>query len=235
MKREDMLIGVHVSIAGGLHKAFARGEELGCTAIQIFTRNATQWKAAGLSTEIVTQFLKERSRTRLSVNAHAPYLINLASPDPDLYDKSVAALRNEIDRAETLEIPYLVMHPGAHKGSGEETGLAAIIRALNRLLDDSRGFRLAILLENTAGQGTSIGHRLEHLGRIIDGVDQNDRIGVCFDTCHAFAAGYDLRDEASCEAVFEEFDRVIGLDRLRLLHLNDSKRDCTKRWTGMNT
>ncbi len=224
MKREDMLIGVHVSIAGGLHKAFARGKEIGCTVIQVFTRNATQWKTVPLTTEMVTLFLKERSRTQLSTVAHAPYLINLASPDPELHERSVAALREEIDRTEQLEIPYLIVHPGAHKGSGEEAGMAAITGALNGLLQDSRGYRLAILLENTAGQGTSVGHRVEHLGRILDGVDETERVGVCFDTCHAFAAGYDLRNEASYQEVFEEFDRTIGLGRLRVFHLNDSKR-----------
>ncbi len=215
---------MHVSIAQGLHRAFARGAEIGCTVIQLFTRNATRWKVGPLDTHTVTRFLEEHARTGMPVVAHAPYLINLASPDAGLFERSVAALREEIERTELLGIGELVLHPGAHKGSGVDEGLGRVTLALNRALQDCPGYRTAILLENTAGQGTSVGHRFAHLGRIIDRAVQPERLGVCFDTCHAHAAGYDLTTEAAYHDVFEEFDREIGLDRLRVLHLNDSKK-----------
>ncbi len=224
MKTEDMRIGVHVSIAQGLHRAFARGGEIGCTVIQIFTRNATQWHANALDTPTVERFLQERARTRMPVLAHAPYLINPASPDAALFERSVVALREELERTELLGIGGLVVHPGAHKGSGVDAGLDRVALALNRVLKDCPGYRSAILLENTAGQGTGVGHRLEHLGGIIDRSVQPERLGVCFDTCHAHAAGYDLTSEPAYHDLFEEFDRAIGLSRLQVLHLNDCKK-----------
>ncbi|MEW6347563.1 MAG: deoxyribonuclease IV [Thermodesulfobacteriota bacterium] len=221
---KDMRIGVHVSIAQGLHRAFARGAQIGCTVIQIFTRNATRWHAHPLDTTTVKRFLEEHTRTGMPVVAHGPYLINPASPDPTVFERSVAALREEIERTETLGIRELILHPGAHKGSGVDEGLERVATTLNVVLKDCPGYRTRILLENTAGQGTGVGHRFEHLGRIIARAVEPARLGICFDTCHAHAAGYDLTTESAYRRVFEEFDREIGLDRLKVLHFNDCKR-----------
>ncbi|HTY23024.1 MAG TPA: deoxyribonuclease IV [Desulfomonilaceae bacterium] len=216
-----LLLGAHVSIAGGVHNAIPRGEALGCTAIQIFTKNASQWKSKPLTEQEVRDFKLEQSRTGIMVVAHDGYLINLGSPKTDLLLQSKAAFMEEIDRAEQLEIPYLVMHPGAHVGSGEDAGLNSIIQSLNAALTDTTGYRVRILLENTAGQGTALGYSFEHLSRIINDSAYPERMGMCLDTCHAFAAGYDLSGNPHYEHVMEELDVTVGLDRLKALHLND--------------
>ena len=222
--KTDLLLGAHMSIEGGLHKAFARGEALGCTVIQLFTRNASQWKVKPLMENQISLFKSEQERTGIMTVAHDSYLINLGSPKPGLWSQSVKAFRVEMDRSEELGIPCLVMHPGAHTGSGEEEGLKSIIRALNKLLKETEGYALKILLENTAGQGSALGYSFEHLAQILSKAKYTERMGVCFDTCHAFAAGYDLRDRASYEKVMNDFDRIIGLDRIMALHLNDCKK-----------
>jgi deoxyribonuclease IV len=225
MKHRNLLIGAHVSIAKGLHLAFGRGEDLGCTAIQIFTKNATQWKTKPLEEDEIRKFKAERKRTGILVVAHDSYLINLASPKNRLFKQSLAAFLEEMERAEQLGIPYLVMHPGSHTGAGEALGLKSIVRAFSELLCETSGYDLKILVENTAGQGTALGYSFEQISTIIEGTSQPERMGVCLDTCHAFAAGHDLRDRASYRAVMQQLDATVGLDRVKALHLNDSKKD----------
>jgi deoxyribonuclease IV len=219
-----LLLGAHVSIAGGVHHAISRGEDLGCTAIQIFTKNAAQWKSNPLAEEEVQKFKKERARTGIMVVVHDAYLINLGSPNTALLKKSLAAFREEMERAEELEIPYLIMHPGSHTGSGEDAGIRSVAKSFNIILRKTSGFRVKILLENTAGQGTALGYSFEHLQRIIEQTVEPERMAVCLDSCHAFAAGYDLRGPSDYQRVMDEFDAVIGLGRLKALHLNDCKK-----------
>jgi deoxyribonuclease-4 len=228
-KQDKLLLGAHVSIAGGVHKAIERGADLGCSAIQIFTKNATRWKAKPLSETEIPEFKRARERTGIMVVAHGSYLINIASPDPDLWRKSTAGLEEETERAGQLEIPFLILHPGAHKETGEKEGLARVIRGLDDVLAATEGSEVMITVENTAGQGTVLGYSFEHLAEILRESDHSERLGVCLDTCHAFAAGYDMTDRERCAAVIEEFDRVIGLDRLKVLHLNDSKQGLGSR------
>jgi len=221
-----MNLGAHMSISGGLHLAFDRGEEATCSIIQIFTKNATQWKAKPLTDEDKKKFLETWEKSSIkTVMAHDSYLINLASPDEKTYEKSVEAFAIELGRAEFLNIPYLIMHPGAHMGRGEKFAIRRVAESFNRLIEEGKASKTIILIETTAGQGTNIGYRFEHIRDIIALVKDQARFGACFDTCHAFAAGYDLRDEKSFEKTFDEFDRIVGLDRLYAFHLNDSKHD----------
>jgi len=225
----DLLLGAHMSIAGGVPKAIARGEALGCTAIQIFTKNASQWNAATLTQEDVAEFKAERGRTGILVVAHDAYLINLASPNADLLAKSRAAFLQEMERAEALGIPYLVMHPGAHTGAGEDTGLRLMAESFNFLLSETAGFQVRIAVENTAGQGTVVGYTLDHLKQILEETIESQRMAVCLDTCHAFAAGYDLGDFSGYKDFMDKFDSMIGIDRLKVMHLNDCKRELGQR------
>jgi len=218
------LLGAHVSIAGGIDQAPSRAREIGCQSMQIFTRNASQWHAESVKPQEIAPFRRALQDTGISpVLAHDSYLINLASPDPDLHRKSMEAFRAEMERCEALGIFALVTHPGAHRGAGEERGIDLFVQSMNRLLRAQRGASLKILLETTAGQGTSLGYRFEHLARMIAGIEMKERIGVCLDTCHLLAAGYDLRSAEGCQRVLEEFDRTIGRDRLGAIHLNDSR------------
>jgi deoxyribonuclease IV len=224
-----LLAGAHMSIAGGLHRAFERGHLLKCRTIQIFLKNSNQWKAKVLSERDRALFQSARDRTAIHpILAHDSYLINLASPDPDLYRKSLDAFVEEMQRANFLGIPYLVMHPGAHTGSGTKAGIASVAQALRQALDIVEP-PAAILLENTAGQGSSLGWRFEQLAAILEQAGKSDRLGVCFDTCHAFAAGYDLRTEEGYEATLREFDRLIGIEKIRAFHMNDSKKELGSR------
>jgi deoxyribonuclease-4 len=218
-------LGAHMSIAGGYFKALQRGAGIGCAAIQIFSKNASQWRAKEISRQDAAAFKAERVRTGIGpVIVHDSYLINLASPDRALYEKSLSAFREEVGRAERLGCEYLVFHPGAHGAGGREEGLARVSKALSRVLEETRGSPVALLLETTAGQGTGLGRTFEELQCIVEGVRDSSRLGVCFDTCHAFAAGYDFRDGLSYRKTFDAFQRVIGLDRLKLFHFNDSKK-----------
>ena len=224
------LIGAHMSIAGGLYRALIRGRETGCEVIQIFTRNRNRWKSKKLSAKEIDLFHKACDETSvLAVAAHNSYLINLASARSHVLGKSFRALLQELERAELLGIPYLVMHPGAHVGDGEKKGLRRIADALSRVFERTSDYRVKILLEMTAGQGTSLGFRLEHLAEILEMTESQERLGVCMDTCHAFAAGYDFRTKKAYRQFFGEFDRILGLDRLRLFHLNDSKNKLGSR------
>jgi deoxyribonuclease IV len=225
-----MKFGAHMSIAGGLYKAFAQGEKAGCEALQIFSKNQQQWRAKPLTADEIAQFATERQRyAGWPLIVHDSYLINLASPKDDLWEKSIAAFGEELERCAALGIPYLVTHPGAHTGSGEETGLRREADALNRLLDAGVGQDVMVLLETTAGQGSCLGYRFEHLAQLIELVQREDRLGVCVDTCHLLAAGYDIRTPETYAATFAEFDQVIGLDRIKVIHANDSQKDLGSR------
>ncbi|PLX85469.1 MAG: deoxyribonuclease IV [Desulfuromonas sp.] len=217
-------IGAHMSIAGGMDRAFSRGEEAGCTAMQIFTKNANQWRGKPISPEAAEAFRLAWERSPIGpVVAHDSYLINLAAPDDEKRDRSIAAFLDEMERCALLGIPHLVMHPGAHMGAGEEAGLKRIGEAFGRIFSEGPE-GVTVLLENTAGQGTYLGCRFEHLAEIMERVPAG-RFGVCFDTCHAFAAGFDLSTEAGYSLVMAEFDRIVGLEAIRVFHLNDSKKD----------
>jgi deoxyribonuclease-4 len=221
-----MYFGAHMSAAGGAHTAIDRAVQAGCESLQLFTKNNNQWAARAIPEEQVERFRMRLGEERIAgVMAHAAYLINLASPDEALWEKSVNAFRVELERCQLLGIPYLVLHPGSHTGSGEAEGIRRVVDALNRLHQDLPGYQVMTLLETTAGQGTALGHQFEQLAEIITGVTEPERIGLCFDTCHVFAAGYDLRTPEGYAETMEAFDRALGLEHLRAFHLNDSKKD----------
>lgn len=227
-----LLLGAHMSIAGGLHTAIARGVTAGSTALQIFTKNASQWRAKSLADEAIARFKDDLSGSPinpLALVAHDSYLINLASPDPDRWRQSVDAFTDELRRCDQLGVPYLVTHPGAHMGEGEEAGLQRIAEALRQALSAAPPCRTTVLLETTAGQGSALGHRFAHLARLFELVPDEERLGVCFDSCHVFAAGYEINTEAGYAATWEEFEREIGLHRLKVLHLNDAKKPLASR------
>lgn len=225
-----MPFGAHMSISGGVSKAFARGESVGCEAMQIFSKSDRQWVAKPLMPEEIAAFHAERQRTGIGpVIVHDSYLINLAAPADELWEKSIAAFAEELGRCERLGIPYIVTHPGAHTGSGEETGLRREADALNRLFEAGVGGETMVLLETTAGQGSSLGNRFEHLARLFELVPHHNRMGICVDTCHIFAAGYDIRTPETYTATFAELDRLVGLERVKAFHLNDSQKDLGSR------
>ena len=219
------LIGAHESIAGGIHKAFERGEAVGCNTLQVFTRNNTRWFAAPLADEDVASYKTAQTKSRIvPVVAHDCYLINLCSVDESILKKSREAFLDELRRCEALGIPYLNFHPGSHMGAGEKAGIETIIESLNRVQEKSKNCSVLSVLETTAGQGTAIGYRFEHIRAIIDGVEDSGRMAVCIDTCHVFAAGYDIRTEESYNKTMREFNDIVGLGRLVAIHVNDSKK-----------
>jgi len=218
-----MLLGAHMSIAGGYHLAAEKGGALGCTAIQVFTKNERQWRAKPISDEEASRFKSAVTQQGIKVAfAHDTYLHNLASPNPELWRKSVDAFTEELGRCERLGLDYLVSHPGSPMTSGADAGIGRMREALGEILDRTKGYRSRILLETTAGQGATLGSRFDEMAKLVQGFDP---IGVCFDTCHVFAAGYDLRTRPGYDGVMAEFDKHIGLDRLRAFHMNDSKKD----------
>ena len=225
-----MPFGAHMSISGGVGKSFARGASIGVEAMQIFAKNERQWQAKPYADADVAFYKTEAERTGIGpVIVHDSYLINLASPDDALWQKSMAAFADELERCAALGIPYLVTHPGAHVGSGEDAGIARQVEAMNRLFEQGVGGDVMVLLETTAGQGTVLGWRFDQLARMIEGVRLNERIGICIDTCHILAAGYDIRTPEAYAATMQDFDRTVGLDRVRALHLNDSQKDLGSR------
>ncbi|MEK7825905.1 MAG: deoxyribonuclease IV [Nitrospirota bacterium] len=225
-----MRLGAHMSISGGLHLSLERGKAVGCDVIQLFTKNSTQWKGRIIKEEEAALFKETADKTGVEALAvHDSYLINLASPDDIVWGKSTEAFHQEMVRTEKLGIPYLVTHPGSHKDSGEDAGLNRIAGALNMLLRMTPDFKKMILIETTAGQGASLGYRFEQIRSIIDQVMEPERLGVCLDTCHIFAAGYDIRDQESYNKTMEEFDRAIGITKIRLFHLNDSLKAFSSR------
>ena len=224
------MFGAHMSIAGGFDKALERGEKIDCHTIQIFTKNNNQWKEKEITDEELHRFHSLHNKFQIaSVVAHDSYLINLASPDPDLHRKSMESFFHEMERCEKLKIPYIVFHPGAHTGSGEKAGLKKIAQGINLLLKRGKGFKVSLLLETTAGQGTNLGYKFEHLAEVIKMVRQKKSVGVCVDTCHIFAAGYDITSLKGYKKTFETFDKLIGIEKLKVIHLNDSKKELASR------
>ena len=222
------LLGAHVSISGGVSKAFARAEELGIDAMQIFTKNASRWQAKPLPAEEIEAFAAAwRQSSVASVVAHDSYLINLAAPEGETRSRSLQAFLDEMQRCSALGIPHLVMHPGAHLGDGEQAGLQRLSTAFRALFADAPP-NVTVLLENTAGQGSCLGHRFEHLANLMDLVPDG-RFAICFDTCHALAAGYDLTSVEGFHETLSEFDRIVGIDRIAAFHLNDSKKGLGSR------
>ncbi|MBZ0137539.1 MAG: deoxyribonuclease IV [Planctomycetes bacterium] len=226
-----MLLGAHTSISGGLYKALERGEEIGCETVQIFSKNQQQWKTKPLKDSDVDDFKAAISRTGIArFFIHDSYLINLGSPDDAKWLRSIDAFVDELDRANRLGAEVLVFHPGAHlKQMTDDECCDRVADALNEILDGYKGKCLPAI-ENTAGQGSNIGWRFEHIARIIDGVERKLKIATCFDTCHAFAAGYDERTEKAYEKTFDEYDKVVGIKKyLRAFHINDSKVELARR------
>lgn len=218
-------IGFHLSVAGGINLAIDKAAELGINALQVFLKNSNRWTAPPLPEKDIIAFRdKWKSYPGLSICAHTGYLINPAGDGENL-EKSLILLADEIQRAEVLGIKKLVLHPGNHKGAGVEEGIKQIAFNIDSILE-SDNTEVEILLETTAGQGSSVGHRFEHIRDIIAASKYPDRFGVCLDTCHIFAAGYDITTEAGYRKTIEEFDRIIGIDKLKLFHLNDSKKGC---------
>ncbi|MCX7983689.1 MAG: deoxyribonuclease IV [Bacteroidetes bacterium] len=225
-----ILLGAHMSIAGGMWRVFERAVSLGCTTVQLFVKNTTQWHSTPLKSEDIALFHHYHTATRITpVIAHSSYLINLCAVKRDFLRRSRTLLVDEIRRCAQLGISYLVFHPGAHMGKGEQEGIERVAESLNIVHETTADEPVMSVLECTAGQGTTLGYTFEHIRAIIDRVNQTSRVGVCVDTCHIFAAGYDIRTEDGYQAVFREFDEVIGFHRLKVLHLNDSKRECGSR------
>jgi deoxyribonuclease-4 len=224
-----ILLGAHMSIAGGASMAIERARSINCTAMQMFVKNNMQWFAPPLARDEIALFTQHRQRSELSIFAHANYLINLATTNGQFHTNSMRSLSEELVRADQLALPFLVLHPGAHLGAGEEAGLEKIVESIDRVLSGLPKIKTRIALETTAGQGSCLGNKFEHLAYIISRVREPERLCVCLDTAHIFAAGYEISSESSVRKTFREFGRVIGLDRLVAIHLNDSKTVCGSR------
>jgi deoxyribonuclease-4 len=221
---KNILLGAHMSIRGGVSMAIERARSIRCTAMQMFVKNNMQWFAKPLTGEEIRAFLNHVQRGELlSVFAHANYLINLAATNPQFHANSIRALAEELVRADHLELPFLVLHPGAHLGAGEEAGLKKITKSVDKVFRTIPRVKTKIALEITAGQGSCIGHRFEHLAHIIANAREPERLRVCLDTAHLFAAGYDIDSESGVKKTFHQFNRVIGCNRLVAIHVNDSK------------
>ncbi len=229
---EQRLIGAHMPTAGGLYKSLAGGSEIGCTAVQLFTCSPRQWFHSALKQPDVEAFLQAKKDTGITFTAaHDSYLINLAAPSEEILSKSQRAFRSELDRADALQINWLVTHMGAHLDQGEDEALDRLAESLRTILKetDEAGVTTGIALETTAGQGTGLGWRFEQLGRILQAAGPHPRLGVCLDTCHIFVAGYDLRTPDAYEETWDQFERHIGRDVLKLIHANDAKKGLGSR------
>ncbi len=219
------LLGAHMSVAGGVHTAVDRATSIGCTALQVFTKNNNQWNGKPFIEEDILQYKQKISAAGISsVVSHDSYLINLCGTNPDILKKSRAAFIDELERCEQLGIPLLNFHPGSHLGAGDDEGIKLICESLNIAHDRTKNYKVKSVLEATAGQGTNVGYKFEHLRAIIDDVENPERMAVCIDTCHIFAAGYDIATEKGYEGTFKQFDEIVGLDRLVAFHINDSKK-----------
>jgi deoxyribonuclease IV len=219
-----MLLGIQVSIAGGIYESIPRAQELGCNAMQIFARDPRQWRIKKLKIKDIEEFKRRRASSGIEkVFIHIPYLINLASPLHGLFRGSITAYAQDMREARALGAEYMVTHMGSHKKSGEKRGIKKITIALNRILELTEDSPVKILLENTSGAGSWLGYTFEHHAAIIDRIEQKHRMGVCLDTCHAYTAGYDLSSEVGYDRLISEIDRTVGLKRLLLVHLNDTK------------
>jgi deoxyribonuclease-4 len=225
-----MLLGAHMSVAGGLSTAFERARSIGINTMQVFTKNQNRWEQKPAPQEEISRWFELQQETGIGpVVSHAAYLINLGSPDDALWERSARAFADELTRAEQLGLLGVVLHPGAHMGAGEKAGIGRIIAGLDRGHAATPGYTTLTLLETTAGQGSVLGYRFEQLRDMLDGVGEPERIGFCFDTCHAFAAGYDIRTPEAYAGTMAEFDRVLGLERLKCFHFNDSKKGLGSR------
>lgn len=223
-RNSQILLGAHMSISGGVSMAIKRARGIRCTAMQIFVKNNMQWFARPLTRDEIRAFLNHVQRGELlSVFGHANYLVNLAATNPLFHKNSIQALAEELIRADQLELPFLVLHPGAHLGVGEEAGLKKIVDSVDEVFRRIPKVKTKIALESTAGQGSCLGHRFEHLAHIIANVREPERLCVCLDTAHLFAAGYEINSEPGVRKVFRDFDRAIGRSRLVAIHVNDSK------------
>jgi deoxyribonuclease-4 len=215
--------GAHMSIAGGCFRCMEWGQQAGCEVVQLFSKNERQWLGKPLMDDDIARFTDARTRTNVHpVMIHDSYLINLSSPNDELWEKSINAFRDELLRARSLGVPYLNMHPGSHVGSGEQEGLDRMVEALNRLGAEGAYEGVTVLLETTAGQGTNLGAKFEHLSYLIEQANTPDAFGVCIDTCHIFAAGYDIRTPETYAATMADFDRLVGYERIKAFHLNDA-------------
>jgi deoxyribonuclease-4 len=222
-------LGAHESVSKGLHLAFDRIDRVGGESLQIFTRNQRQWNPKPLSETEIDQFSAAREKhAGMIIASHASYLVNLASGKPELLEKSKNGFIEELRRCDQLSLPYVVLHPGSHTGDGVEAGLERFVSALDEVIEKAES-QTMVLVETTAGQGTGLGSRFEEIGYILQHSRFPGKIGVCLDTCHIFAAGYDIRSEPAYQATLAEFDRLIGLEHLRFFHLNDSKKDLGSR------
>lgn len=226
------LMGAHMPTSGGLYKALISGKENGCTAVQIFTGSPRQWNHPPMKDETISAFREAREQTGIdSLIAHDSYLINLAAPSAEILERSKVAFHGELDRAHRLGISWVVTHMGAHLDQGEDEAHQRLIQSLKRILDetDSEGCTAGIALETTAGQGTGLGWQFEQLSIILQGVGDHPRLGVCMDTCHIFAAGYDIRTRDVYEETMRKFDDQIGINKLKVIHANDSKKSLGSR------
>ena len=218
-----VLLGAHTSTAGGLITAIARAQTCGFTAAQLFVKNNKQWFAPPLADDEARRFREAREKSGIRFFAHNSYLINLGSQNPEMFATSVKAMIAEVERAEALALPFIVMHPGSHGGAGEEAGLKRMVEGLDLILKATAGYRCKLALEITAGQGKSLGYRLEHLSYLIENVQDETRAGICLDTAHLFAAGYNIHERAGYESLVAEVEKRVGLPNVLGLHLNDSK------------
>jgi deoxyribonuclease IV len=226
----NQLLGAHTSIQGGVDASVDLASKLNFTAMQIFTKNNNRWFSSPLKEKEIENFKKKLKASKIKfVVSHDCYLINLCAVKEDILEKSREAMIDELNRCELLEIPYLNFHPGSHGGAGEEDGIKMIAESLNIVHQKTKNFKVKSMLEATAGQGTAIGYKFEHLRKIIDLVDEKERMSVCIDTAHIFAAGYDLRTPESYDKVITDFDSIVGLDLLKCFHMNDSKKELGSR------
>jgi len=219
-----MLLGIQVSTEGEIYHAFQRAGELGCNTMQIFSRNPQRWRGRFLENQDIEEFKKSKANFGIKpVFIHIPYLINLASPNPRLYQDSIEAYIEDILEAKTLEAEYIVTHMGSHKGTSEPAGLKRLIKALNIIIERTQNTDVGILLENTAGSGSWLGYKFSHQQAVLQGLKEKERIGFCLDTAHAYLAGYDLSRQDGLEALLKEIDSCVGLSLIKLIHLNDAK------------
>ncbi len=225
-----MLLGAHVSIAGGISKSVERAKKIGCESLQIFTKNQMQWRIPVLKDKEVIKFKEEVVKSKiLPATVHSSYLVNIASPNKKTRNMSIKDLIEDVLRAEKLGIKYLVFHPGAHKGKGEKYALDAIVEGLNEVVEKTFYSNVKLLLETTAGEGTNVGYKFEHLSYILNRVKKPDKVGICVDTCHIFAAGYDLREKHSYKMTMKQLKEIIGFENIKAFHLNDSLRGLGSR------
>jgi deoxyribonuclease-4 len=229
-KKASPILGAHFSIAKGLHHALYEAETYGCAALQIFTKNASTWKERTLTPEEIERFDQAREQTGIILIAsHTSYLINLATPERKKHTMSCNALKQELIRSSMLNIPFVVLHPGAHLGKGKDKGIEKIAFSINKIFAQTPDIQIRLLLETTAGQGSGLGHTFEQLASIMDKIENQNRIGICLDTSHVFAAGYDIRTPASYRKATDAFDTIIGFENLFVVHLNDSKKELGSR------